>query len=145
MKVIVRPRQHGKTLELIKLCYLNPGYIILVPNQMYKKSVEKLARTHGFGIPDMFTIDEIKISKRSNIRKDVTGVLIDNAEYILAHIFDLYGNYSIKAICIDGLKDEVDYDEGKDYMEYKSLTYQQYRELKDDSIRLKSLNNQKNE
>lgn len=134
MKVIVRPRQHGKTLELIKMCYLNPGYAIVVPTQRFKDNIRGLSLKHGFPVPKLFTVDEVQVDRRHKIGEKITGILVDNADYILTDHLGLYGNYNLKAISIDGLPREQDYDERADYNEYKNLTYQQFRDLKDKAL-----------
>lgn len=124
MKVIVRPRQMGKTTELIRMSN-ETGHVIVVPFQKFVERVERLAIKHDIPIKKPMTIAKLKECQDDTIK----GVLIDNADYILRDLIGA-GRYEIKAITIDGLPNEKFYDERESYMEYERLTYQEFCELK---------------
>lgn len=94
MKIIARPRQSGKTTELIKMS-AETGYIMAVPNIENKIWVMEKAKEMGLNIPEPFTHDQFIDLDYED--EGIKGFLIDNAEYLLKKLTDV----PIRAIVID--------------------------------------------
>jgi hypothetical protein len=91
MKIINKPRQMGKTTNLIKLCASVNG-LLIVPNLSQKNIVIKMAHNLGLN-PIILSVHEIDKYPAYNPK----FVFIDNADEILQH---LIGGYHISAISI---------------------------------------------
>ena len=135
MRVILRPRQQGKTLELINISE-KTGAIIVVPKEQMIDNVLKLAKKHFYEIQRPITVNQAKdLRIRSSER---TGLVIDNVNLILNEVVGW--GHDIKAIAIDGLQNEVDYDEYSDHESYRKLTYSEYCKLKEKAWKYDQLN-----
>ena len=77
MKVIYRPRQAGKTLELIKIAEKDNLYIVC-PNRSQVYHIAELAKKIGLVIPFPLTWQEL-IDKQY-YSKTINGFLIDNLD-----------------------------------------------------------------
>ncbi len=135
MKVIVRPRQMGKTRKLIQISE-QTGAIIIVPDHRFVKNVQGLALKLGYVIPKPMTFGELK---EKQVKPEL-GVLIDNADYIIR---SMIGSVVIKGIALDGFANEDDYDERRDYEnreEFKNLTYEDFCTLKEKAWMYDDLN-----
>ena len=84
MKKIIRPRQAGKSTELIRMSEETGAYII-VPNRQRAFALSQLARETGHQIPFPVTFLEYEQSRfRGSF---VRHVLIDDADNLLEQIF----------------------------------------------------------
>ena len=85
VKLIFKPRQSGKTSELIRMSEETNAYI-LTPNRMMAQHISKMAEEQGHNILFPVTLDEYLNSrfKGSHVRH----ILIDDADMILQQIFN---------------------------------------------------------
>lgn len=84
MKKIIRPRQTGKSSELIRIAEETNAYII-VANRARAVCLADLARQQGRNILFPVTLQEYE---RYRFRgSDVRHVLIDDADAVLAYVF----------------------------------------------------------
>lgn len=98
-KTIVRPRQSGKTMDLIEYAAENNATIV-VPTHRQIKYVTNLAKKMGLNIPTPITYT------KSDLKGHRGPFIVDNAELILA---DLLGARPI-AVSMSGIP-EIEYDE----------------------------------
>ena len=98
MDIIHRPRQAGKTTEIIKRAAEEFLYIIVV-NRHEADRVFAQAKDMGLDIPFPVTIQELMGSKATGIK--VNGVAIDNAELILRHIVESWTLSPVKVMSIN--------------------------------------------
>lgn len=84
MRLIVKPRQSGKTSELIRMSEETNAYILTL-NRGMAEYVSKMAEQQGYNILFPITLDEYMRSRLKG--SHVTHILIDNADMILQHIF----------------------------------------------------------
>ncbi len=83
---IFKPRQSGKSTDLIKISAVT-GYYIVTANRERAKALFELAQKLGYNIPNPFTVEEYLRSgklKGSFIKK----ILIDDADAVLQAVFD---------------------------------------------------------
>lgn len=85
MKVLIRPRQRGKTAELIKESYENQTYILTL-NRKRADNINRQAERMGLHIPNPVTLEDYK---RTNGFQGsfIKEILIDDADDILKEIF----------------------------------------------------------
>ena len=96
MKVILKARNAGKTIELIKLSAKNGGYIIC--RSMEEASgIQKTAIKMGLSIPFPISWDEF--IKKRYYAKGIKSFLIDNADDLLQ---ELCKNIKLEAITLNG-------------------------------------------
>lgn len=111
---IFRPRQSGKSRDLIKMSAVT-GYYIVTANMVRAKILFDLAQKYGFNIPYPFTVEEYLKSgklKGSFIKK----ILIDDADAVLQAVFD--------TVCIEAIT--MTYDEND------KTIYEQMRRVKNE-------------
>lgn len=84
MKLIIKPRQSGKTSELIRMSEETNAYILTL-NRGMAEYVSKMAAQQGYNILFPITLDEYMRSRLKG--SHVTHILIDNADMVLQHIF----------------------------------------------------------
>ena len=84
MKLIIKPRQSGKTSELIRMSEEANAYIITL-NRGMAEYVSKMAKAQGHNIPHPIALNDYMRTgfKDSNVKH----ILIDNADMVLQHIF----------------------------------------------------------
>jgi hypothetical protein len=80
MKVIIRPRRAGKTVEAIKLA-AEHGYYIVVPNQVQARDVMKRAQEMSLNIPLPITWNEF--THQQYYGRHIKGFVIDNLDMCL--------------------------------------------------------------
>lgn len=83
---IFRPRQSGKSTELIKIS-AKTGHYIVTANRIRAKVLFKQARELGYNIPNPFTVEDYLRSgklKGSFIKE----ILIDDADAVLQAVFN---------------------------------------------------------
>ncbi len=85
MKLIIKPRQSGKTSELIRMSEETNAYI-LTPNRVMAEYVSIMAKQQGYNILFPITLDEYMRSRLKG--SHVTHILIDNADMVLQQIFN---------------------------------------------------------
>ena len=84
MKKIIRPRQAGKSSELIRMSEESGAYII-TPNRARANFLQQMAEEQGHHIPFPVTFREYEQSRfRGSF---VRNILIDDADDLLEHIF----------------------------------------------------------
>lgn len=84
MKKIIKKRGEGKTTELIKISHDTNTYI-LVGDRNRQSEVARMAHEMGLHIPYPVTIEDyLKTHFRGSFIKNI---LIDDADYVLSHIF----------------------------------------------------------
>lgn len=81
MKTIIKPRQGGKTTDLIKISS-ETKYPIIVRNQMEVNRVKQMAGELGLEIPDPLYIRDAMNTRMLYTSK----VLVDDAEFVLDFI-----------------------------------------------------------
>lgn len=100
-KMIIKPRQTGRTTELIKMAAENNLYIVTTDRQR-ALSIAKMARDLGLKIPFPITFRELSVRPYSFIKE----VLIDDADHILERCVGV----KIKAITMEAPhEDRTDY------------------------------------
>lgn len=100
-KIIIKPRQTGRTTELIKMAAENNLYIVTTDRQraLY---IDKMARELGLNIPFPITLRELPIYPYSSFIKEV---LIDDADHVLEQCVGV----KIKAITMEEPHDEIEH------------------------------------
>lgn len=95
-KMIIKPRQTGRTTEIIKMAAENNLYIVTTDRQraLY---IAKMAQKLGLKIPFPITIRELPVRPYSFINE----VLIDDADQVLACLVGT----KIKAITMEAPHD----------------------------------------
>ena len=127
---IFKPRQSGKSTDLIKISAVT-GYYIVTANRIRAEALFEQARELGYNIPNPFTVDDYLRSgklKGSFIKE----ILIDDADAVLQAVFD---TVHIEAITMT-------YDE-KDNIDTDGLlqaAYEMYDGLIDDIKSRKTIN-----
>lgn len=126
MKVIVRPRQMGKTTDLIKYAAEIDATIVCL-NEHMAKSIYRLAKDMGCNIhtPTPYT----------RLRCVSGTILIDNANMILANLLK-YPEHMIGGVVLDGVPD-VNYSQLKDGEQWEEfrkfnpdMTYNEFAKFK---------------
>ncbi len=101
-KMIIKPRQTGRTTELIKMSAENNLYIVTTDRQR-ALFIAKMAQDLGLIIPFPITLRELPIRPHSSFIKEV---LIDDAD----HVLELCVGVKIKAITMEAThEDRADY------------------------------------
>lgn len=101
-KMIIKPRQTGRTTELIKMAAENNLYIVTTDRQR-ALFIVKMARDLGLNIPFPITLRELPVCPYSSFIKEV---LIDDADHILERCVGV----KIKAITMEAPhEDRTDY------------------------------------
>lgn len=96
MKVISRPRNAGKTSELIKESAEHGYYIITMDHDSARKTVEQAAQM-GLDIPFPLTYREFK--NRAFYARGIKGFLVDNIDGFLEQIFsDMTKGVPVEAV-----------------------------------------------
>ena len=130
MKVIVRPRQMGKTTELIKMA---ERYDAVIVTHRYEtaKQVGRMAEELGYCIRPPICCSTLKSDIKCG---DIRNLIIDNAEIVLSEILG-HGNRII-GMSISGVENKF-YDAQKDHEQYEDfrrfrpdLTFQQFCTIK---------------
>lgn len=128
MKVIVRPRQTGKTTELIKLANAHNAIMVCLRHES-AKGIDRKAKQMGLVIPTAVSYSQ------ENLRLIKNPIIIDNADRILCDMLNI-PHCSVVAMAMDGVPN-MDYDEMRDYNQFielskhnKDLTYQKFIEMK---------------
>lgn len=128
MKVIVKPRQMGKTTELIKLAHAHKSTIVCLRHETVNV-VNRKTKEMELNIPPAISYSQEKL------RLIGGSIMIDNADRILCDILKV-PYCSVVAIAVDGIPN-MNYDEMKDYDQFiefskhnKDLTYQKFIEMK---------------
>lgn len=84
MNYIFKSRGLGKTTDIVKLCHMNNG-VILVTDEAHKKYILKCICPQ-LGLPE----NEIKVVSWSNLPREIisedTPIYIDEFEYLLEKI-----------------------------------------------------------
>jgi len=83
MEIIYKPRQLGKTTEIIKLSAKNGGYIVCMSHSEAERVFQQ-ARTMKLNIPFPITFHEFITGEYYG--KGIKSFLIDNAEILLQQI-----------------------------------------------------------
>lgn len=96
MKVISRPRQTGKTTQLLYTS-ATVGIPILVDTKHRVEQLKIEADKLGISIPDPFTVDEI-YNNRSEYLKG-SEILVDDSHLVLGALLKHFG-YTTKAITV---------------------------------------------
>lgn len=112
MKVIVRPRQCGKSHELIKYAH-ESGYHILVAKSRDGTRLYNLAQNIGYPI-SRSRILTASVDQLTS--KDIVGIVIDDVDLVLGSLLGNLGN-KVKMITISGVP-EHEYDDGADPAQY---------------------------
>ena len=86
MKIIFRPRQSGKTQELIKESSKEWSYIVCHSREEAKR-ISRIAMEMSLNIPFPITFDEFLGHKYHS--KGIKSFLIDNVEWILEQLTDI--------------------------------------------------------
>jgi len=81
IKQIIRPRQTGKTRELIKKS-AEMGYPIICKSKSICKLLKQKAEKLNLEIPDPISIDDV-LNNKHNHDTSYNRVLVDDAEFIL--------------------------------------------------------------
>jgi len=83
MNVIIKSRREGKTLELIKRCAEEGGYIVC---ESYKDAdlIKEKATSMGLNIPLPITYNEFIQGRYYG--KGISGFHIDNADIFIQHM-----------------------------------------------------------
>ena len=126
MKIIVRPRQMGKTTELILIAEKTQATIICRKCET-AKSVKRMALEMGCNIPEP--------TSYTNTKNIEGNFLIDNADWILSAFLKI-PQHLIVGIAMDGVP-EIDWDERQDIEQWEEfrrtrpdLTYKKFCEFK---------------
>lgn len=82
IKTIIKPRQGGKTTDLLKMS-AETGYPIIAKNVSEAKDLKKKAKNMGISIPDCITITQIL---NKNVKVEAKHVLVDDADYFINYI-----------------------------------------------------------
>ena len=82
IKTIIKPRQGGKTTDLLKMS-AKTGYPIVAKNISEAKDLKKKAKNMGISIPDCITITQIL---NKNVKVEAKHVLVDDADYFINYI-----------------------------------------------------------
>jgi len=130
MKVIVRPRQMGKTTELLKYAAEN-DLVIVTHTVDYAKQLDKQATRAGLIMRPPIAASMLMNDMKCN---DVKGVVIDNVELVLSVL--MHNISPIYGMTVSGVP-ELDYDERKDHEQFEDfkkgnpdLTWQQFCSFK---------------
>ena len=115
MKAIVRPRQMGKTSELIKLA-ANTDSTILCVRHSHIRSVVDLAKKIGYAIPEPMSVDSFQKPKHIDRPR---RILIDNAEWVLIDLLRLQ-DVRLVGLAMTGVND-VDYNEQYDCEQWQEF------------------------
>lgn len=91
MQIVLKPRQSGKTMDMIKAADGHDGYIVCISHQEAVR-VSRLAREWGYEINFPLTIDEF-VHGSYPIK---TSLYLDNADMLLQSI----AKVPIKAITL---------------------------------------------
>ena len=127
MKIIVRPRQMGKTSELIRLAEKKDGVIVCLKMDT-AKNIDRLAMKMGI---------KIRPSTTYGCLVDIKGpFIIDNADCILRTLLKLTSS-NVAGLAMNGVP-EKEWDERRDYMQWEEfnrlrddeLTYKEFIEFK---------------
>jgi thymidine kinase len=124
MKVIVGPRQSGKSTKLVELAAKN-NLTIITFNHPSISYLMDIAKKHGHEIKDPVFADG-----KSTSRKFGGDCVIDEADFILEKMLGL-DFCRVKAMSVCGVNG-VDYDEQKDWHQFldfqkcRDLTYQEF-------------------
>ena len=106
MKLIIKPRQSGKTSELIRMSE-ETNACILTPNWIMAEYTAEMAKKQGHDIPYPIALNDYM---RTGLRdSNVRHILIDNADIVLQKIFSEYvrsNGVTIDAITMSSEKPE---------------------------------------
>lgn len=80
MKVIYKPRQSGKTMDLIRMS-ANTDKVIVCSNQTNRENIQNKAEILGLNIPEPITYSQFVQGEYRS--KKISKFLIDDAEYLL--------------------------------------------------------------
>ena len=94
MKIIARPRQTGKTTELILRSH-QTNYPIIVPTLKQTELIKKMANEYHLWIPEPIAICDGRSTRSSD------PVLLDNADAIIEDILKLYFGRKIDTIVLN--------------------------------------------
>lgn len=94
IKTIIKPRQGGKTTDLLKMS-AETGYPIVAKNREDGRSMKKRAKELGLCIPEPVTINQV-MKRDVNIYAD--HVLIDDAEYFINQIVMKLAGYQVAGL-----------------------------------------------
>ena len=87
MKCIIRPRQLGKTTELIKLASKGRYKLIVCHNQNEARRIFKLARNMDLNIP--LPISYREFLDKSYCGNNIEAFLIDNVDLFLGYLTEV--------------------------------------------------------
>jgi len=119
MKVIVRPRQCGKTTELLEYAAFY-GYTILTHKHADCKRLLDLAHDMGLDIPEPISVTTYPDCACSKVFK---GIIIDNADLIMKHFLrDILPscNGNLAMMTMSGVP-EHEYDEHGDVEQWEEF------------------------
>lgn len=83
---IFRPRQSGKSTDLIKMSAVT-GHYIVTANRARAEILFELAKELGYNIPNPFTVDDYLRSRKLK-GSFIKEILIDDADAVLQAVFD---------------------------------------------------------
>ena len=83
---IFRPRQLGKSTELIKIS-AETGHYIVTANRIRAKVLFEQAQKLGYNIPNPFTVEDYLRSRKLK-GSFIKNILIDDADAVLQAVFD---------------------------------------------------------
>lgn len=102
MKVISRPRQAGKTYDLIKFADGKPGYIVVM-NQKEARRIFDMAHEMKAKIRFPITYQDMLHNMKASFE---TELYIDNIEFLL---WLLSGKHTVKAFTVNSDKGDLHY------------------------------------
>lgn len=105
---IFRPRQSGKSTDLIKMSAVT-GWYIVTANRVRAKILFDLAQKYGFDIPNPFTVEDYLRSGKLK-GSFIKNILIDDADAVLQAVFD---TVRIEAITMTYDENSKTEDDGK--------------------------------
>ena len=132
MKVILRPRQMGKTSKLIEIA-ANTDSTILCVRHAHIRGLVCQAKELGYAIPRPMSVASF-LNTDTPLRPK--RILVDNAEWVLSDLLRLQGRSELTGLAMTGVND-INYDEQRDYQQWeefrksnKNLTFVEFVEFK---------------